>query len=81
MKTLHAIVVTLIIIGAINWGLVGLFDYNLVSNIFGFDSWFSNLLYILVGIAGVIAAFTEFAVHRDHHHHGHVTTATPHRVA
>lgn len=64
MKAIHATVVTLIIIGAINWGLVGLFDFNLVAAIFGVDTWISNLIYILVGVSGVVAAFTEFAVHR-----------------
>jgi hypothetical protein len=64
MRIFHVIVVTLIIVGALNWGLVGLFDFNLVAALFGVDSWFSNLIYILVGIAGLIAIFTEFAVHR-----------------
>lgn len=63
MKAFHAVVATLIIIGAINWGLVGLFDFNLVAAIFGIDSWLSNAIYITVGIAGVVAIFTEFAVH------------------
>jgi hypothetical protein len=75
MKRLHAIVATLIIIGALNWGLVGLFDFNLVAAMFGVDSWFSNLIYILVGIAALIAIFTEFAVHR-----GHRTNASPQPV-
>ena len=64
MKVFHGIVAALIIIGALNWGLVGLFDFNLVAALFGVDSWFSNLIYILVGIAGLVAIFTEFAVHR-----------------
>jgi len=63
MKVFHGIVVALIIIGALNWGLVGLFDFNLVSTIFGIDSWASNLIYILVGISGIVAIFTEFALH------------------
>ena len=39
--------------GGLNWGLVGLFDFNLVAALFGTDSWFSNLIYILVGIAAI----------------------------
>lgn len=47
-----ALVVT--IIGALNWGLIGLFDFNLVEAIFGVDSILSNIVYILVGICGII---------------------------
>ena len=46
---------TLVIIGAINWGLIGLFDFNLVALIFGgADSLFTKIIYIIVGICGVI---------------------------
>ena len=44
----------LVIIGAINWGLVGLFDFNLVSTLFGADNVITKIVYALVGIAGVI---------------------------
>lgn len=55
MKTLHVIALTLTIIGAINWGLIGLFDFNLVTLIFGgADSLFTKIIYIIVGICGVI---------------------------
>ena len=47
-----ALVVT--IIGALNWGLIGLFGFNLVEAIFGIDSVLSNIVYILVGICGII---------------------------
>lgn len=47
-----ALVVT--IIGAINWGLIGIFNFNLVEAIFGVDSVLSNIIYILVGICGII---------------------------
>ena len=55
MKVLHAIVLTLVIIGGINWGLVGLFNYNLVDSIFGTMSIVSRVIYTLVGIAGIWA--------------------------
>jgi uncharacterized membrane protein YuzA (DUF378 family) len=46
---------TLVIIGAINWGLIGLFDFNLVALRFGgADSLFTKIIYIIVGICGVI---------------------------
>ena len=55
MRTLQIIALTLTIIGAINWGLIGLFDFNLVETIFGGTSnALSKLIYILVGIAGII---------------------------
>ena len=55
MKTLNVIALTLTIIGAINWGLIGLFDFNLVALIFGgVDSLFTKIIYILVGIWGII---------------------------
>ena len=55
MKTLNVITLTLTIIGAINWGLIGLFDFNLVALIFGgVDSLFTKIIYILVGICGII---------------------------
>ncbi|MHB8101393.1 MAG: DUF378 domain-containing protein [Methanosarcina sp.] len=42
----------LIIIGALNWGLVGLLNFNLVAAIFGKKSMASRLIYTLVGLAG-----------------------------
>lgn len=54
METLQKVCLVLTIIGAINWGLIGILNFNLVSTIFGADSMFSNIIYILVGIAGII---------------------------
>ena len=54
MNTLYKVALTLVIIGAINWGLVGLFDVNLVSLLFGEDSILTNIVYALVGISGLI---------------------------
>ena len=53
MKTLNVIALTLTIIGAINWGLIGLFNFNLVESIFG-TSMLSAIIYMIVGIAGII---------------------------
>lgn len=51
----------LLIIGGLNWGLVGLFDFNLVSYIFGDNSFLTRTIYILVAIGalGVTAALPE----------------------
>lgn len=54
MKALYYIALTLVIIGALNWLLVGLFSFNLVDAIFGIGSLLSSLIYILVGISGLI---------------------------
>ena len=54
MFTLQKICLFLTIIGAINWGLIGLFDFNLVTFIFGDASVLTKIVYILVGIAGLI---------------------------
>lgn len=54
MKILQRIALVLTIIGAINWGLIGIFDFNLVDTIFGTGSIMSRIIYSLVGIAGLI---------------------------
>lgn len=55
MNTLYRIALLLVIIGAINWGLIGLFDFNLVAAIFGEDTLASNVVYSLVGLAGLLS--------------------------
>lgn len=52
-RTFDCIVLTIVIIGAINWGLVGFFDFNLVAMIFGDTSWISRIIYALVGLGGL----------------------------
>lgn len=53
MKIIDKIVLVLIIIGAINWGLIGFFKFNLVDTIFGDMSMLSRIIYALVGISGL----------------------------
>ncbi len=53
MKVIDKIALLLVIIGAINWLLVGIFNYNLVDSIFGVMSFVSRAIYILVGISGL----------------------------
>lgn len=55
MKVLYYIALALVIIGALNWLLVGLFNFNLVSTLLGNMSVFSRIIYVLVGISGVIS--------------------------
>ena len=47
----------LVIIGAVNWGLVGAFDLDLVALVFGSIAWLQDLVYILVGVAGLALLF------------------------
>lgn len=50
MKPLNLLTLALIIIGGLNWGLIGLFNFNLVSEIFGS---FARLIYVLVGLSAL----------------------------
>ena len=61
MNTFTKVVLALVIIGAINWGLVGFFNWNLVDAIFGGtvqtnSNWFSRIIYSLVGLGGIYMA-------------------------
>lgn len=53
MKQVGWIATLLMVIGAINWGLVGLFDWNLVEAIFGSLPWLETIIYALVGLSGI----------------------------
>ena len=55
MNTVYKVALTLVIIGAINWGMVGIFNVNLVSLLFGVDTFLTNFIYALVGISGLIS--------------------------
>ncbi len=54
METLQKICLVFTIIGAVVWGLIGLFDFNLVAYIFGEASMLSRIIYTIVGITGLI---------------------------
>ena len=53
MNVIQKIALVFTIIGGINWGLIGLFNFNLVEKIFG-TSMLSAIIYMIVGIAGII---------------------------
>lgn len=57
---LNKIALALVIIGGLNWGLVGLLDYNLVASLFGDASTLTNVVYDLVGLSAVYVAFTSW---------------------
>ena len=53
MKGLDYTALVIVIIGAINWLLIGLFKFDLVAFIFGTLTWLSRIIYVLVGICGL----------------------------
>lgn len=58
--TLGMVAMVLVVIGGVNWGLVGAFDYNLVDMLFGAMSTLSRIVYVAVGLAAVYMAVTAF---------------------
>ena len=52
-KCLRYTALTIAIIGAVNWGLIGFFNLNLVALLFGSMSWLSRIIYALVGLCGL----------------------------
>jgi hypothetical protein len=58
MKTVSWIAIILLIIGGLNWGLVGLFGFDLVAAIFGAMSMLSRIVYVLVGLSAIYVAAT-----------------------
>ena len=53
MKYISYLALTLVIVGALNWLLIGIFEFNLVDTLFGVGSFLSKTIYILVGISGL----------------------------
>ena len=58
MHILRMIAYTLVITGAIVWGLVGFFNFNIIASVFGDASILSRIIYSLVGISGVVLLAT-----------------------
>lgn len=66
MKILFKIALVLVIIGAINWGLIGIFDFNLVGFLFDDMSHIiSRVIYSIVGVAGIISLVSLFVKTHD----------------
>ena len=55
----------LVIIGALNWGLVGIFNFDLVAFLFGEMSILSRIIYAVIGVCALIASFCLYNCHRD----------------
>ena len=54
METIQKILLVITIIGAINWGLIGMLDSDFVAMMFGTASMLSRIIYTLVGICGIV---------------------------
>lgn len=67
MKILDTITFILVLIGAINWGLIGFFEFDLVAAIFGSMTTFSRIVYGLVGLSGLycISFFAKKKYYND----------------
>ena len=66
MKTASYLALTLAIVGALNWGLIALFAFDLVAWLFGNMTLFSRLVYGLVGVAGVYLLSFYSLLQKDH---------------
>lgn len=64
MKTMDVVAAILVVVGAANWGLVGLFQFDLVATIFGDASFLSRIVYSLVGLAGLFQALQWKSIQR-----------------
>jgi len=61
MKVISTIAMILVIVGGLNWGLVGFFNFDLVAAIFGVMSFLSRIVYVLVGLSAIYLAFTTWS--------------------
>lgn len=61
MRNLHMVTFILVVVGALNWGLVGLLNFNLVNAILGSWPTVENLVYILVGLSAVYLLVTHMS--------------------
>ncbi|MBR2678889.1 MAG: DUF378 domain-containing protein [Bacilli bacterium] len=54
METMQKMLLVITIVGAINWGLIGILDVNLVALLFGKMTFFTRVIYTLVGVCGLV---------------------------
>lgn len=57
MNPMYIIALVLLVVGGLNWGLVGLLNFDLVAALFGTMSFLARTVYSLVGLAAVVVAF------------------------
>ena len=64
MKSLDVVVAVLLVVGGLNWGLVGLLNFDLVATLFGSASLLSRLVYVVVGISALYQVVQWKAIQR-----------------
>jgi hypothetical protein len=64
MKTIDVLAAVLVVVGALNWGLVGLFGFDLVAALLGDSSSLSRIVYTLVGVCGLFQVLQWKAIQR-----------------
>jgi uncharacterized membrane protein YuzA (DUF378 family) len=62
---IYVIAIILLIIGGLNWGLVGLFQLNIVEVLFGFYPIIARLIYVVVGLSAIYVGWVEFVWKRS----------------
>jgi len=67
VKVAYVTALVLVIIGGVNWGLIGFLDFNLVSAIFGAGSMLSRVVYALVGLSALVVAAMKLMPPKDEH--------------
>lgn len=65
MKVINTITLVLLIVGGLNWGLIGLFGFDLVAALFGEMSALSRIVYTLVGVSALCQLVPLFTGNRD----------------
>ena len=65
LKTLDWIAIILVIVGGLNWGLVGLFNFDLVKAVLGEMSFLSRTVYVLVGLSSVYLVFVSAKLRKE----------------
>ncbi|HSX34664.1 MAG TPA: DUF378 domain-containing protein [Candidatus Saccharimonadales bacterium] len=58
LNSIDWLALVLVIVGGLNWGLVGAFKFNLVDSIFGEESALARIVYVLVGLSAVYLVYT-----------------------
>jgi uncharacterized membrane protein YuzA (DUF378 family) len=70
MSAIDYVAMALLIVGGLNWAMVGLFDVDVVATLFGRGSPATRLIYVLVGISALYSIYTAAKMGRKHSHDG-----------
>lgn len=67
MNALDWIAMVLLIVGGLNWGLIGMFNYDLVASLFGTQTPVSRIVYVLVGLSALYSIYTSSKMNASGH--------------